>query len=347
MTLFTKEHDNMYLLDMDKLEIGDIILTSYNSTESKRIQRILGSQYSHALLYVARGSCIESFEAGVHSENIQRMLFDGTENICILRPKNKDNINEAVRQARSKIAVTYSNSEAIKVKSKRYSDNPNENDLYCTKLIAKAYEKANYPLIENSDYVSFHDLVESDKLEKISNILRKAFDEEIVFANSKNPVEKQTRITKKIYDDIRALDIKCSTVQNEEDISNLLEKFPHFDEKISKIFEDSDYYTMWNENRKKNAHYYDIKKFLELWKNYSFNMQFLYEFLALTKSSKENLIRYEQELFIYNKLNQKCNLLFFKQQINLYENLIQIILKQIDTADEVLYFIERNMKKIN
>ena len=83
----------MYLLDIDRLQIGDIILTSYANKNSKRIKRLLKSDYSHALLCVNRGSCIESFEQGIHSENIQRMLFPKKEDVCILRAKNIKDIS--------------------------------------------------------------------------------------------------------------------------------------------------------------------------------------------------------------------------------------------------------------
>jgi len=46
----------MYILDINKLEAGDIFLTTKNQKISKAIRVATSSDYSHAILYVGDGS---------------------------------------------------------------------------------------------------------------------------------------------------------------------------------------------------------------------------------------------------------------------------------------------------
>jgi len=66
----------MYILDIGKLEAGDIFLTRSNSEISQLVRRLTKSEFSHAILYVGVSSCIESDGPGVQSQNIQRILFE-------------------------------------------------------------------------------------------------------------------------------------------------------------------------------------------------------------------------------------------------------------------------------
>ena len=63
----------MYLLEKDKLEIGDIILIKSESRISQMVRRLTGSQYSHAMLFVGVSSIIDSDGYGVQSNNLQRI----------------------------------------------------------------------------------------------------------------------------------------------------------------------------------------------------------------------------------------------------------------------------------
>ena len=75
----------MYIVIMEKLRAGDILLTSEKAFTSKFIRTMTKSDYSHAILYVGYGSYIHSDTKGVHSGNIQRLLFDNPDDIKVLR----------------------------------------------------------------------------------------------------------------------------------------------------------------------------------------------------------------------------------------------------------------------
>src|SRR5690349_10735446 len=103
----------MYKIDIEKIEAGDIILTRSASRESMLIRQISKCDYSHALLYVGVGSCIESDGLGVQSQNLQRLLFENSNDAIVLRLReNKFSISGAIVFARQKIGTEYSTSEA-------------------------------------------------------------------------------------------------------------------------------------------------------------------------------------------------------------------------------------------
>ena len=105
----------MYIIDWNKLKEGDIILTRSASEISKHIRRLTKSEYSHAILYVGVGSCIESDGYGVQSQNIQRLLFKNIDDVKILRLKKLEsfnNIDNVIIFARQKIGTEYSLDEA-------------------------------------------------------------------------------------------------------------------------------------------------------------------------------------------------------------------------------------------
>ena len=65
----------MYILNLNNLEDGDILLTTQKHHVSKAIRLATNSEFSHAILYLGNGTCIHSTGDGVHSENPQRILF--------------------------------------------------------------------------------------------------------------------------------------------------------------------------------------------------------------------------------------------------------------------------------
>ena len=75
----------MYILDMKKLKSGDIILSAQISAVSKAVCLATKSDFSHAILYVGYGSFIHSDSLGVHSNNIQRLLFEKEKYVEVFR----------------------------------------------------------------------------------------------------------------------------------------------------------------------------------------------------------------------------------------------------------------------
>jgi hypothetical protein len=76
-----------FILDFDLLRVGDIVCTRDAAATSKLIRSALSCDYSHVLLCVANSSCIHADGDGVHSINMQRLLFDNVDDVKILRHK--------------------------------------------------------------------------------------------------------------------------------------------------------------------------------------------------------------------------------------------------------------------
>ncbi|MBV5267079.1 MAG: hypothetical protein JZU67_00870 [Burkholderiaceae bacterium] len=110
----------MFILDINKLEPGDVFLTTQNHKISKAIRIATSSDYSHAILYVGDGGYIHSDGNGVHSGNIQRLLFENESQILVLRIKpdiDRGLIKNASIFARREIGKQYSVKDAINTKS--------------------------------------------------------------------------------------------------------------------------------------------------------------------------------------------------------------------------------------
>lgn len=66
----------MYIIDINKLKIGDILLTKDKNPVSKVIRAFTWSGYSHAMIYVGNYSFIHSLtDGGVKAQNIEREFF--------------------------------------------------------------------------------------------------------------------------------------------------------------------------------------------------------------------------------------------------------------------------------
>src|SRR5438046_2779098 len=145
----------MYLLDIDKLEAGDIVLTRSNSVISQLVRRLTKSEYSHAILYVGVSSCIDSDGYGVQSQNIQRLLYENTADVKVLRlkkAKDKSEIPNAIVFARQKIGTEYSIDEAKVALLKTEIEAKEPNRQFCTRFVAQAFESAGISLVDNPGY---------------------------------------------------------------------------------------------------------------------------------------------------------------------------------------------------
>ena len=78
----------MYVFNLNKLKRGDIILEKSDNETSELVRKFSHSTYSHAILYVGGGSCLEA-EDIVISFNLQRRLVENKEYICVLRLKDE------------------------------------------------------------------------------------------------------------------------------------------------------------------------------------------------------------------------------------------------------------------
>ena len=323
----------MYKFDMENIQLGDIILTAHISISSKAIRLATMGQFSHAILYVGYGSFIHSDSQGVHSNNIKRLLFENESLAEVRRLNDQSYCEKAVLFARSQIGTEYSIKEAISTKSHLLQHKLNRQ--FCSRLVAQSYSFAGIDLVENVDYCTPKELQHSQCVHLVNGCITPASEEDITFASSPSPIQRQTEITNDILSKVRQLSGK--DIQSLEDLDQLVLDIPSLDKEVTKIVSASGYLTMWQFEKYQNPWRYDGEIFLSLEigqaekiKSADFEL----------KSAEDQIKLYIHNFQMCQKILQHRNLLFFVMKADLYESLIEMMNKRIDAAKYVLKKLE-------
>lgn len=326
----------MYLLDKDKLELGDIILIKSDSRISQLVRKLTGSQFSHAILYVDVSSIIDSDGYGVQSNNIQRLLIEKEDDAVVLRIKDeskKDLLIKAEYFARQKIGTEYSTDEAKIATISKELEAKEPNRQFCTRFIAQAYENAGIKLVENPAYCVPEELLNSDELVIVENPLRKASVKEIEFANSDNPLAKQREIHNSIFR--RARELSTQDIQTFEQINELIIQKPEIDEELTKFVSESGYLMMMEDDVEKNPWHYNAEKMIEYYKDPEVIVETALFFASTEEKSREHLNMTIYSLIQLNKLYPRE---YFKMEIDLYRKLIDFSFQRQNEALKVLKY---------
>lgn len=312
----------MYILDIEKLETGDIILTRSSSGESELIRQLSQSDYSHAIIYVGVSSCIESDGLGVQSQNIQRMLFENESDVLVLRLKDdnfKHLLSGAIVFARQKIGTEYSTTEARLARLEKSIAAKETNRQFCTRFVAQAYLNSGIQIVSNPNYCSPNDIQGSELLTIINQVLRTASKAEIAFAQEESPLEKQKEIHNFIFENART--ISGQDIQTFEQLSKYVLENPEKDNDITNIIEKSGYLEMWKGDVERNSWHYDYKELLKHYTDPRQRKEVGYFFATTERETRE---RFYQTLdtveFGYSFYGQK----YFEVQIDLYKKLIDL-----------------------
>jgi len=312
----------MYILDIEKLESGDIILTRSSSRESQLIRQLSQCDYSHAIIYVGVSSCIESDGLGVQSQNIQRMLFENESDVLVLRLKDdsfKHLLSGAIVFARQKIGTEYSTTEARLARLEKSIAAKETNRQFCTRFVAQAYLNAGIQIVPNPDYCSPNDIQGSELLVAVDNALRTASDAEIAFAQEESLLEKQREIHNFIFENARA--ISGQDIQTFEQLSKYVLENPDKDNEITNIIEKSGYLEMWQGDVERNPWHYDYKELIKHYANPRQRKEVGYFFATTERETRERFYQTLEALeFGYSFYGQR----YFKVQIDLYKKLIEL-----------------------
>ncbi len=326
------------------LNVGDILLTSNDTLRSKAIQKATDGHYSHVLLHVGGGSCIHSDSQGVHSINLQRILLDSVSAGCVLRWKDSVSknleIKKAVDYARTQVGKQYSKTEAVRSKLYRADDTSQKADRqFCSRLVAQAYAYGGHGLVANPDYCFPEDIVASESLSVIADCIHVASDEEIEFALSDNPISKQTQNTNEILNFARSL--LGSKIQTLGDLAQEIIHQPEHDEAISKKVEEVGYLDYWKIDVQKNPWRYDGNIFSNLDIPDETKMSSaIYE----SNQADEAITMFKRMLVTQGEVAEKTKLRYFRQQAELYENLVSIMEKRKFAAATVVIRLIRKGK---
>ena len=322
----------MYILEMRKLQIGDILLTAQAGFTSKAVRLSTNSQFSHAILYVGEGSYIHSDGLGVHSNNIQRLLFQKPSHVEVRRLKEKGFIDKAVMFARSQIGTSYSVKEAVRTKNPIYNTGKAKTKKqFCSRLVAQSYEYAGIKLVNNSDYCSPKDLQASTLTEVVNDGLKVANDREIHFANSSSPLQRQAEVTNHILESVRKL--THQDIQNFEALDTFVIENPTYDKEITDIVRSSSYLTLFDHELTQNPWRYDGNLFLSL------DVDALYKKEQAKfelDSAKDQARLYSHNYLMCQNIRSRFPLVYFEMKMALYKNLINLMNRRIKAAEFVL-----------
>jgi hypothetical protein len=323
----------MYIISIEKLAVGDILLTSEKSMPSKLVRLVTKSDFSHAMLHVGDGSYIHADSKGVHSNNIQRLLFEKSEYIKILRVNNIQAFEAACCFARSKIGTAYAYKDAINIKTKSVQ-NPNSNRQFCSRLIAQAFQQCNVNLVADPNYCTPQDLLDSPLTVEVKDFLLKATQSQIEFARSESPLEKQTSIINKLLFDVRQ--ISGEDIQALDQVTDYVIRNPQFDEKISDLYKISGYLTLWKYELNQNPWRYDRELFMNLEISVDKKLK-----LAISERDRANeqLELYKSQWKHYFCLNEMHRLEYTKLHFELYK---QLVANTLDSKFAAEYVIELN-----
>lgn len=323
----------MYIFDLNKLKRGDIILEKTDDATSELVRKLSNSTYSHAILYVGGGCCLEADDI-VISFNLQRKLVENKEYVCVLRLKDDvvpEVMENIILNARMNVGMLYSINDAKGIISEKYRPG-NLRRQTCTRFVARAFEKAGVHLVDNANFCSPEELLKSELLVEVKNVLLEAKEKDITYANSESLLPKQHRIIKDILQ--KAREATKSDIQEINELKDFVIQNPEFDEVISNILTQSGYLDLWREEEIRMPHHYDLTKFVQY-----YGKGVLLAAEQIMDTSQPELMRY---MFCHFQLMQDMKKFGHLKVVGLftklYENLTDFTMRRMAVAESVIDF---------
>jgi hypothetical protein len=165
------------LLDDDRLELGDVLLERGFDKSAAVVARATRGQFSHTLMYIGGGDLIEAMPSGVRNLQYVRIGISEPNNWQLLRveAKHRSYARQAALIARKHCFKAYDTKGALRTQfAPRQS--PSFDRLFCSQLVALAYEEAGLALFPNGNAsaVTPNDLFRCEVLEKMEIPLKDA-----------------------------------------------------------------------------------------------------------------------------------------------------------------------------
>lgn len=355
-----KHSETHFVLDMNQLKPGDIILERGYAKHSEIISKHTNSHYSHAMIY-ANGTIVEATQnGGVFTRVPNRFTVKDIRDLKVLRLKHspgEETLKSIYEYAIYLCGSQYSILEAIKVKSpdfvKEFVNDGRKQ--FCSRLVAQCYQKGGINLVDNTNYCSPGDIERSPLLEEVAGAVRCATEEEVLHAQAETPHSIHAQNTNKFI--TKALDIfknhDITTIGNNQEeiaITTLSDIFtaaynyclhntyPYLDKEITNAMYSSGYLDHIDMDRKQNPYRYDLVLFKEKMMDF-----FGKNILSLLNHLKTEIKISQRE--VDNRLNdyiEKRNLLqktgfrFIEAQLKIPKALLEQALERTHTIKSFL-----------
>lgn len=234
----------MKKIDTTKLKKGDIILSTSTAPESLLIRTAIRSDISHAMLYVANGSVMDSTGEGVQARNIQKIFYDDDCALYAYRPivdLPQEEIDKVVNYVRSETGSPYTKKEAAaSVLSLSRSGGKNQ---FCSRLVARAYASVGFKITDNPDFANPADIQNSSFLKPIPDVvLTVSAEEEQSLAEHGDTTIGMREKTNNLLSELRHI---APTIRVLNDVESFLLKNPQYDTEFANAYRNSDYLTHW------------------------------------------------------------------------------------------------------
>jgi len=246
----------MKILVHERLEVGDIVLTTTNEPISFAIRLATKGDISHAMLYVDTCSVIDATNEGVQARNTQRILIEDDRAVHVLRLKAGLSAKDAISIcdfARSRVGTQYSVKEAIRVAAG--GSDVWSRKQFCSRLVAQAYSSVGIDLVLDANFCSPNDILRSDQLTEIQDITRPATKEDLQFSEVTDIPQRMRDTTNAFLAGVR---VKVPEIQHLNDVFSHLQSNPADDDHFHKALMDSGYLTVWQMETDESPWHFDL-----------------------------------------------------------------------------------------
>ncbi|WGQ34074.1 YiiX/YebB-like N1pC/P60 family cysteine hydrolase [Alcaligenes faecalis] len=314
----------MKAIDYRQLQLGDILLTTSQRPTSWSVRAGTKSDISHAMLYVANGSVIDSTSDGVHARNLQKVFYEDDCAIYALRPIQPLTAEERqtiIDYARSAIGTKYALREAARSVTKPKGSGSVRQ--FCSRLVARAYAEAGIQLSDNPDFCTPEQLKGSPSLQKLPSPVVEISAEEIAEIESRpNRADGMLQVTNAFLQQVRSFAPKVESIN---DALELLVLNQAFDDQVHAALKSSGYLDFWQLERREFNWRYDLDAMKELaskepnllpdLKNYCLD--------SLRDIDNGDFDHWGQNLHAWRQKAQSAPLKSFVAMAQLYENLVE------------------------
>ncbi|PXA90877.1 hypothetical protein DMC47_27055 [Nostoc sp. 3335mG] len=309
----------MKAINIESVLPGDILFTARPGKVERAIRFFTDGEVSHAMICVQAGSFIDSTQAGVQANNIQREFFEDDEQVYHFRlrePAPPQTIARIVNYARSEIGARYSIPEAVRAVVP-VGRRPSRRQ-FCSRLVARAYAQAGIQLLSDTEYCSPEDLRNSPLLIEVPISMRRVSADEIAWRQSgDSPLAAMQKAHNDLLRAAREVD---PNVEALEDIITLLLRDKTADEQIDEAQRSSGFLDVWRLEVETHPWRYIPGQMDESFDETKHPTLRRY-CLATVREGYSGGVRFSQNLAILRSANRRAPRQSFLSQIGLYETL--------------------------
>lgn len=261
-----------YVLDLENVRNGDIILESGYKLHSKAIQTKTKSHYSHAMIFLD-GTIFEATRGGSTFTRVPNRFYVRREkDLKVIRrtdPISADSLKKMTAHARSQTACFYNITEAINSVRPKKRPNQRAPGQFCSRFVAECFYAGGIKVAKNIHYCTPADLeklLQRESYIAIDNAVKLANPEELAHAKADTPHHKHRKATVEWTKKARSL-LKSHghIVESMGDIYQAILDLrdPRIDQKVADAMRASGYADNYNDDREANPYRYDTALFLE------------------------------------------------------------------------------------